>query len=222
MSVGARSHTDLQMAGRTSGDDSLHKPFSVSSSGSINRGGLFGCGVTEEIKVLARTPRRPIRVVRPVSAVTSGGSFLHINHLQGELVRKRKECEDLKKENKHLSNEIHMERIMMRTESELTMRNLRNMNQELQLQVKELKQKLQQSQQRAASCSRTAEEAEGSRREAEKSRALAEARALRCQRDKEAAESDWRGLSEELQLLKQEVRGICTACSPFKPTEHGE
>ena len=48
------------------------------------------------------------------------------------------ECEDLKKENKYLSNEIHMERIMMRTENELTMRNLRNLNQELQAQVKEV------------------------------------------------------------------------------------
>lgn len=49
-----------------------------------------------------------------------------------------KECEDLRKENKFLSNEIHMERIMMRTENELTMRNLRNLNQELQAQVKEV------------------------------------------------------------------------------------
>lgn len=50
------------------------------------------------------------------------------------------ECEDLRKENKYLSNEIHMERIMMRTENELTMRNLRNLNQELQAQVKEVQQ----------------------------------------------------------------------------------
>lgn len=90
MSGRARSHTDLQTAGKTSGDDSLRKSFSMSNSGSNNRGGPFGCGVTEEIKILARTPRRPVRVVRPVSAVTSGGSFLQINHLQGELVRKRK------------------------------------------------------------------------------------------------------------------------------------
>ncbi len=48
------------------------------------------------------------------------------------------ECEDLKKENKYLSSEIHMERIMMRTESELTMRNMRNLNQELQAHVKEV------------------------------------------------------------------------------------
>lgn len=48
------------------------------------------------------------------------------------------ECEDLRKENKYLSNEIHMERITMRTENELTMRNLRNLNQELQVQVKEV------------------------------------------------------------------------------------
>ena len=38
-----------------------------------------------------------------------------------------------------MSNEIHMERIMMRTENELTMRNLRNLNQELQAQVKEVR-----------------------------------------------------------------------------------
>lgn len=50
-----------------------------------------------------------------------------------------KECEDLRKENKFLSNEIHMERLMMRTENELTMRNLRNLNQELQAQVKEVR-----------------------------------------------------------------------------------
>lgn len=48
------------------------------------------------------------------------------------------ECEDLRKENKHLSNEIHMERITMRTENELIMRNLRNLNQELQAQIKEV------------------------------------------------------------------------------------
>lgn len=79
--------------------------------------------------------------------------------------------------------------------------------------VLQLKQKLQQSQQRAALCSRTADEAEGSRREAEKSRALAEARALRCQRDKEEVESDQRNLSEELQLLKQEVHVLHISCS---------
>lgn len=48
------------------------------------------------------------------------------------------ECEDLRKENKFLANEIHMERIMMRTENELIMRNLRNLNQELQAEVKEV------------------------------------------------------------------------------------
>ncbi|KAL0167922.1 hypothetical protein M9458_036144, partial [Cirrhinus mrigala] len=47
----------------------------------------------EEIKgVLKPThpPRRPVRAVRPVSALSASGSFLQINHLQGELVRKRK------------------------------------------------------------------------------------------------------------------------------------
>ncbi|XP_035801019.2 uncharacterized protein LOC118469836 [Amphiprion ocellaris] len=97
-----------------------------------------------------------------------------------------------------------MERIMMRTENELTMRNLRNLNQELQAQIKELKQKLYQSQQRATLCSRAADEAKESRGEAEQSRALAEARALGCQRDKEVAEADRGRLSEELQQLKKE------------------
>lgn len=45
----------------------------------------------------------------------------------------------MKKENKYLLNEIHMERIMMRKDNELTMRNLRNLNQELQAQVKEVR-----------------------------------------------------------------------------------
>lgn len=38
-----------------------------------------------------------------------------------------------------MGNEIHMGRIAMRTENELTMRNLRNLNQELQAQVREVK-----------------------------------------------------------------------------------
>ncbi|XP_062246241.1 coiled-coil domain-containing protein 88B [Platichthys flesus] len=203
MSLRAKSHTDLQTAGTSSLDGSLFKSFSMSSS-NFNRGSRFGNGVTEEIKDLPRPTRRPVRAVRPVSAINSNGSFLQINHLQGELVRKRKECEDLRKENKYLSNEIHMERIMMRTENELTMRNLRNLNQELQAQVKELKQKLYQNQQRATLCSRAADEAEESRGEAEKSRALAEARALGCQRDKEDAEADRNCLSEELRRLKKD------------------
>ncbi|KAI3370999.1 hypothetical protein L3Q82_023654 [Scortum barcoo] len=137
MSLRARSHADLQTAGRSSLDDGLCKSFSMSSN-NVSRGGRFGSGTAEEeVKGLPRAPRRPVRAVRPVSAVGSGGPFLQINHLQGELVRKRKECEDLRKENKYLSNEIHMERIVMRTENELTMRNLRNLNQELQAQVKE-------------------------------------------------------------------------------------
>ncbi|TKS73906.1 hypothetical protein D9C73_007987 [Collichthys lucidus] len=203
MSLRAKSHTDLQTAGRSSLDDSLYKSFSMSSS-NVHRGSRFGNGLVEEVKGLPRPSRRPVRVVRPVSAISSSGSFLQINHLQGELVRKRKECEDLRKENKYLANEIHMERITMRTENELTMRNLRNLNQELQAQVKELKQKLYQSQQRATLCSRAAGEAEESRGDAEKSRALAEARALGCQRDKDVAEADRSRLSEELQQLKKE------------------
>ncbi|XP_074533974.1 uncharacterized protein LOC141796645 [Halichoeres trimaculatus] len=203
MSLRAKSHTDLQTIGKSSQDDGLYSSFSMSSS-NVNRGSRFGNGTVEEVKGLCRPSRRPVRVVRPVSAISSNGSFLQINHLQGELVRKRKECEDLKKENKYLSNEIHMERIMMRTENELTMRNLRNLNQELQAQVKELKHRLYQSQQRATLCSRAAGEAEESRGEAMKSRAQAEARALECLRDKETAEADRGRMSQELQQLKKE------------------
>ncbi|KAM3609551.1 uncharacterized protein V6R79_016847 [Siganus canaliculatus] len=204
MSLRAKSHTDLQMTEKSPLlDNSLYQSFSMSSS-NVSRGPRFGNGSTEEVKGLSRPSRRPVRLVRPVSASTSNGSFLQMNHLQGELVRKRKECEDLRKENKYLSNEIHMERIVMRTENELTMRNLRNLNQELQAQVKELKQKLYLSQQRATLCSRAADEAEESRGDAEKSRALAEARALGSQRDKDVAEADRSRLSDELQQLKKE------------------
>lgn len=191
MSLRAKSHSDLQSAGKSL-DDGLFSPLSTSSS-------RFGSGTGI---------RRPVRAVRPVSAVGPTGSFLQINHLQGELVRKRKECEDLKRENKYLSNEIHMERIMMRNENELTMRNLRNLNQELQAQVKELKQKLFQSQQRAALCSRAADEAEGSRGESEKSRALAEARALGSERERQASDADRKRLSEELQQIKKEHKDL--------------
>lgn len=97
---------------------------------------------------------------------------------------------------------------MMRNENELTMRNLRNLNQELQAQVKELKQKLFQSQQRAALCSRAADEAEGSRGESEKSRALAEARALGSERERQASDADRKRLSEELQQIKKEHKDL--------------
>lgn len=76
----------------------------------------------------------------------------------------------------------------------------------LSLTPHQLKQKLYQSQQRATLCSRAASVAEESRGDAEKSRALAEARALGCQRDKEVAEADRSRLSEELQQLKKEVQ----------------
>lgn len=89
MSLRVKSHTDLQAAGRTSLDDSLYKSLSVSSS-NISKGARFGNGTTVEVKGLSRTLRRPVRAVRPVTTFTSGGSFLQINHLQGELVRKRK------------------------------------------------------------------------------------------------------------------------------------
>ncbi|XP_030221897.1 calponin homology domain-containing protein DDB_G0272472 [Gadus morhua] len=141
MSLRATSHGDFQTLSGSAGkspslEDRMYKSMSMSSS-NVTGGSRFGSGELEEVKGTARFGRRPVRAVRPLSALGTSGSFLQINHLQGELVRKRKECEDLKKENKYLSNEIHMERIMMRTENELTMRNLRNLNQELLAQVKE-------------------------------------------------------------------------------------
>ncbi|XP_053356081.1 cytadherence high molecular weight protein 2-like [Clarias gariepinus] len=206
MSLRTVSHGDLQnlsLSKLPASDNSMFKSYSVSS----NIGGRFEKESLEEIKVVSKPfhpPRRPVRAVRPVSALSVSGSFLQINHLQGELVRKRKECEDLKKENKYLSNEIHMERIMMRTESELTMRNLRNLNQELQAEVKELKQKLHLNQQRATLCSRAAEEADKSRSEAEKNQTRAEARALESKGERDAALADKLQVSEELQNLIKE------------------
>ncbi|XP_043120268.1 trichohyalin [Puntigrus tetrazona] len=205
MNLRASSHGELQALTSLKTPASDSGTFKSLSHSSNNMSGRFES--IEEIKgVLKPThpPRRPVRAVRPVSALSASGSFLQINHLQGELVRKRKECEDLKKENKYLSNEIHMERIMMRTESELTMRNLRNLNQELQAQVKELKQKMHLSQQRATLCSRAAEDADRGRAEADKSRALAEARAIDSRQEKDFAVADKTRLSEELHVLKKE------------------
>ncbi|XP_069574726.1 golgin subfamily A member 6-like protein 25 [Brachyistius frenatus] len=156
MSIRAKSHQDLQTVGKASPDDSSFNSFSVSSS-NVTGGSRFGNGVTEEVKALPRPTQRPVRAVRPVSAAGYNGTFLQINHLQGELVRKRK-----------------------------------------------MKQKLYHSQQRAALCSRAADEAEEFRGEAEKSRALAEARALGSHRDKDAAEADRDRLSGELLQRKKE------------------
>ncbi|KAI1903888.1 hypothetical protein AGOR_G00000050 [Albula goreensis] len=220
MSLKAMSHGDLQasLPGKTPALDSgLSKSFSLSSSSGANGANIANGAHTangrfsnskdggeeiQELSRVARPCRRPVRAVRPVSALSPSASFLQISRLQGELVRKRKECEDLKQENKYLSNEIHMERIMMRTESELTMRNLRNLNQELQAQVKELKQKLQLSQQRAMLCSRAAEQADTSRAEAEKARALAEARAIDGRQERDLALGEKARLSEDFLQLK--------------------
>ncbi|TNN42350.1 hypothetical protein EYF80_047491 [Liparis tanakae] len=134
MSLRAKSHSDLSAAARPPADHGPFRSFSMSGRG----GRWLPAEPAEEGKSPARAARRPVRAVRPLSAAGgSDGSFFQINHLQGELVRKRKECEDLRRENKHLSSEIHMERVVMRTESELTMRTLRSLNQELQAQAKE-------------------------------------------------------------------------------------
>ncbi|XP_077374092.1 uncharacterized protein LOC144016626 [Festucalex cinctus] len=190
----------------------------------------FGTGTAEAqegSRLLSRPARKPLRVARPVSAgVSSNESFLHVNHLQGELVRKRKECEDLRKENKFLSDEIRMERTTLRSENELVMRNLRSVNHELQAQVKDLtsqlhhmskwrpkaaiedkrklKQRLCQSQQRAALCSQAADDAEARRGEADKGRALAEARAIAGERDREEAREQGTRLTERVEELKKE------------------
>lgn len=90
MSLRVKSHTDLQAAGTSSLGGGLHQALST-SSGSLSRGSRFGSASTAaigEVKgQLVGRSRRPVRVVRPVS---TNSSFLHINNLQGELVRKRK------------------------------------------------------------------------------------------------------------------------------------
>ena len=67
----------------------MYKSMSM-SSGNVAGAGRFGSGELEEVKGTARLSRRPVRAVRPLSALGTPGSFLQINHLQGELVRKRK------------------------------------------------------------------------------------------------------------------------------------
>lgn len=92
MSLRTVSHGDLQnlsLSKLPASDNSMFKSYSVSS----NIGGRFEKESLEEIKVVSKPshpPRRPVRAVRPVSALSVSGSFLQINHLQGELVRKRK------------------------------------------------------------------------------------------------------------------------------------
>lgn len=88
MSLRAKSHADLTAA-RASSDGGLRRSFSTSSS-NVTGVGRLGGGTAEEVKGPSRLTRRPVRAVRPLSAVSANGPFLQINHLQGELVRKRK------------------------------------------------------------------------------------------------------------------------------------
>lgn len=92
MTLRATSHGDLQnlSLSRPSLDNGMYKSFSISSNNMTSR---FGKDSMEEIKGVSKPshpPRRPVRAVRPVSAMGVNGSFLQINHLHGELVRKRK------------------------------------------------------------------------------------------------------------------------------------
>uniref|UniRef100_A0AAV2L139 Uncharacterized protein n=1 Tax=Knipowitschia caucasica TaxID=637954 RepID=A0AAV2L139_KNICA len=214
MSLRAKSHSDLPSLGKSL-DDPLLSTLSLSSSSmgrpKVQTGLLPGSlpgSLPHPGNTNGSNVRRPVRAVRPVSAVAPTGSFLQMNHLQGELVRKRKEVEDLKRENKHLSNEIHMERIMMRNENELSMRNLRNLNQDMQNQLKELKQKLQLSQQRAALSSRAAEEAGMARADADKKRAAADNRALVSESELSASDAERRELRQQLQQLHKEHKDL--------------
>lgn len=100
MSLRATSHSNLQSLSSPKPpalDNGIYKSFSLSSSNMNGNGGgggriVFGKEQVEEVKGFSRPCRRPVRAVRPVSAhsVNVSGSFLQINHLQGELVRKRK------------------------------------------------------------------------------------------------------------------------------------
>ncbi|XP_026086042.1 inner centromere protein-like [Carassius auratus] len=91
MTLRASSHGELQALTslRTPASDS--GTFKFLSHSSNNMSGRFES--IEEIKGVSKPThphRRPVRAVRPVSALSASGSFLQINHLQGELVRKRK------------------------------------------------------------------------------------------------------------------------------------
>ncbi|KAJ6665119.1 hypothetical protein lerEdw1_005350, partial [Lerista edwardsae] len=151
---------------------------------------------------------RPVCRIRPTSAVHQGSCLAHINRLQGELVRKRKECEELKKHNKCLSNELHLERIFMKSESELGMRNLRNINLGLQAAVKELKQKLNVSQQTAIMYSKLAEESSLAQAEAEKRREETEAQEKLWREQQEAVRLENNSLKEDTEQLKRKLTEI--------------
>lgn len=96
MSLRTVSHGDLQnlsLSKLPASDNSMFKSYSVNS----NLGSRTGKESMEEIKGVSKPshlPRRPVRAVRPVSSLSVSGSFLQINHLQGELVRKRKVSAD--------------------------------------------------------------------------------------------------------------------------------
>ncbi|MGH0130215.1 UNVERIFIED_CONTAM: hypothetical protein FKN15_041726 [Acipenser sinensis] len=221
MSLKATSHGDLQIicsSAKSPVQDNrmLYKSFSLSSCNTNGQTTRLLTGKeghdekARELRVFSPLESgtisrrgKPIRMVRPVSALSPGASFIKISQLQGEL-----ECEDFKQQNKHLSNEIHMERVMMRTELELTMRNLRHLNHDLLAQVKELKQKVHMSQQRATLCCRVAEEADSSRYEAQRRQTQAETQAQQSREEKGLPVAENGKQKEEIQQLKSRLTDV--------------
>lgn len=96
MNLRASSHGELQALTSLKTPASDSGTFKSLSHSSNYMSGQFES--IEEIKGVSKPthpPRRPVRAVRPLSALSASGSFLQINHLQGELARKRKVGADM-------------------------------------------------------------------------------------------------------------------------------
>ncbi|XP_078077210.1 uncharacterized protein LOC144499030 [Mustelus asterias] len=147
-------------------------------------------------------------VTRPVSALPPGGALSRFRQLQGDLVRKRKECEELKKTNNWLTKELHVEKVLLRSESERTMRNLRLLNQEMRATIKELRLKISEAEGRAALSERLEREAVTSLEEVDSARKLAESQEKELREERNKLQSLNIRLQEEIGHLQDKLTDV--------------
>ncbi|GCC32198.1 hypothetical protein chiPu_0010658 [Chiloscyllium punctatum] len=144
-------------------------------------------------------------VVRPASALDPGGAVSRFRQLQGDLVRKRKQCEELKKSNNWLAKELHAEKVLLRAESERTMRNLRTLNQKMHATIKELRQKASEAE---ALSERLQKEAVTSREEADCARKLAESHKKEASEERNKLQTLNIRLQEENEHLQSKLTDV--------------
>ncbi|XP_038663912.1 trichohyalin isoform X2 [Scyliorhinus canicula] len=118
------------------------------------------------------------------------------------------ECEELKKTNTWLAKELQLEKVLLRSESERTMRNLRVLNQEMHATIKELRQKTSEAEGRAALSERLEKEAVDSLEKLDYARELAESQEKEVREERNKLQSLNIRLQEEIGHLQDKLTDV--------------